>query len=636
MSLSRRELIRGLAATALLDSRKLTVAQASAGLPVEPEWVHGIALLGNLKYPVKFTQFDYVNGQAPQAGMARRAVVGTYDSFNLVVAGVKGDLVEGIDLIYDTLMVPSLDEIASEYGLIAEAACYPADFSWVSFRLRATARWHDGKVISADDVIYSLEIFKKLHPQLAAYYRHVVKAEKLSEQVVKFRFDASGIRELPQVVGQLTVLPRHWWEGEDQSGKRRDIRQTTLEPPLGSGPYRIKTFEAGQSIIYESVPEYWGKGLPVNVGTANFHELRFDYFRDESVAFEAFKAGSIDWRIENTAKNWATEYDFPAVTDRRVILEEFPIRSIGTMQAFAFNTRRSKFQDPRVRRAFNFAFDFEAVNQEFFFGQYERTSSYFDGTELASSGLPKGRELEFLQDLRSEIPPEVFSTAYWNPISQTTAAFRSNLLEAKRLLFEAGNEIADLALIEPKTREQFSVEFLIGNESFERIILFYKPALERLGMHVSVRLVDDAQYENRLREWDFDIIVANWEETLTPGNEQWDYWGSRSADIPGSLNLIGIKNPAVDTLIQRIIFANNRDVLVAATKALDRVLLWNHYVVPQWNFSKVRTARWDRFGHPDHMPKYGLAAFPTLWWWNAARGNDEVIKNRSVRISRAR
>lgn len=615
MILSRRDLIRGLASAALLNGGVTGGAHAAPGPASEaPAWQHGIALLGNLKYPPQFARFDYVNARAPKAGMVRRAAVGTYDSFNLVVAGVKGDLVEGIDLIYDTLMVPSLDEVASDYGLIAEAACFPKDFSWVNFRLRPEARWHDGTAISVEDVIFSLKTFKKLHPQLAAYYRHVVKAEKIGEHEVRFTFDAPGVRELPQVLGQLTVLPRDWWEGMDKSGKRQNITQTTLEPPLGSGPYRIKTFEAGRSIVYERVKDYWAKGLPANIGTNNFDELRFDYFRDPSVAFEAFKAGAIDWRIENTAKNWATEYDFPAIGDKQVLMEEFPIRSIGTMQAFAFNTRRSKFQDPRVRRAFNFAFDFETVNQEVFFDQYTRISSYFDGTELASSDLPKGRELEFLHAVRSDVPPEVFTTPYWNPVSQNVMTFRSNLLEAMRLLNEAGFEVRDLVLIDPQTKEQFSVEFLIGNEDLERVILFFQPALQRLGMRVTVRLVDDVQYQNRLRDRDFDIIVAVWPESLTPGNEQWDYWGSRSADIPGSLNLIGIKNPAVDALIRRIVFADNRDDLVAATKALDRVLLWNHYVVPQWNFSKLRTARWDRFGHPDHMPKYGLSGFPALWW----------------------
>jgi microcin C transport system substrate-binding protein len=619
MILSRRDLIRGLTATALLGGRMTSDVHAAPGTAADaPAWQHGIALLGDLKYPAQFAKFDYVNARAPKAGTVRRAMVGTYDSFNLVVAGVKGDLVEGIDLIYDTLMVPSLDEVASEYGLIAEAACFPKDFSWVSFRLRPEAKWHDGTDISVEDIIFSLETFKKLHPQLAAYYRHVVKAEKTADHEVRFTFDAPGIRELPQVLGQLTVLPRHWWEGVDKAGKRHDITQTTLEPPLGSGPYRIKTFEAGRSIVYERVRDYWGKGLAANIGTNNFDELRFDYFRDPSVAFEAFKAGNVDWRTENAAKNWATGYDFPAVRDKQVVLQEFPIRSIGTMQAFAFNTRRSKFRDPRVRRAFNFAFDFETVNQEVFFAQYTRISSYFDGTELACSGLPAGRELEFLQAVRSEVPPEVFTTPYWNPVSQNAMTFRSNLLEAMRLLNEAGLEVQDLVLVDPQTKEQFSVEFLIGNESLERVILFFQPALERLGMRVTVRLVDDVQYQNRLRDWDFDIIVAVWQESLTPGNEQWDYWGSHSADIPGSLNLIGIRNPAVDALIQRIVFADNRDNLVAATKALDRVLLWNHYVVPQWNFSKLRTARWDRFGQPEQMPKYGLSGFPALWWSDAA------------------
>ena len=582
--------------------------------PDSPPSTHGIALLGDLKYPATFEHFDYVNPHAPPGGAVRQAVIGTYDSFNMVVAGVKGNLVEGISLIYDTLMAPSLDEVASEYGLIAEVARYPTDFSWVSFRLRSAARWHDGKPISPEDVIYSFEMFKKLDPGLAAYYRHVVRAVKEGDHAVRFQFDAPGIRQLPQIVGQLTVLPRHWWEGKNAAGKQRAVSETTLEPPLGSGPYRIKAFDAGRSITYERVADYWGHSLPVNIGANNFQKLRFDYFRDANVAFEAFQAGSIDWRIENVAKNWATGYGFPAVAEKRVVLEEFPIRNIGTMQAFAFNIRRPKFRDSRVRRAFNFAFDFEKINQELFYGQYHRISSYFDGTELASSGLPQGRELEFLQAVRGEVPPEVFTTPYVNPVNGSNEAFRANLLDAMHMLFDAGYEIKDFVLADPSSGEQLSVELLINNEGFERVILFYQPALERLGIKASVRLVDDVQYVNRLREWDFDIIVAVWEETLTPGSEQWDFWGSHAADVPGSRNLIGIKNPAVDALIDRIVFADNREDLVAASKALDRVLLWNHYVVPQWNLSKVRTARWDRFEHPQRMPKYGQAAFPTLWW----------------------
>jgi microcin C transport system substrate-binding protein len=620
VNLSRRDVVWGGVSAALVGNVKVSGVPLPAGSIDEASpWRHGVSLLSGLKYPDGFRHFDYVNIDAPKIGLVRRSAIGTYDSFNMVVAGVKGNLVEGIELIYDTLMAPSLDEVASEYGLIAEAARYPPNFSWVSFRLRQGARWHDGRPISPEDVIYSLQVFKKLHPQLAAYYGHVVRAEKTGAREVTFVFDAPGIRDLPQVIGQLTVLPRHWWEGINHSGKRRDISQTTLEPPLGSGAYRIKTFEAGRSIVYELVADYWARALPVNVGTANFRELRFDYFRDPSVALEAFKAGSLDWRDENSSKDWAIGYDFPAVSEGRVVLEEFPIRSIGMMQAFAFNIRRNKFKDWCVRQAFNFAFNFEKINQELFYSEYTRISSYFDGTELASSGLPEGRELELLQVVRDIVPPEVFTTPYWNPINGNEKTVRSNLLEATRLLSQAGFKVKDLVLVDPNSGEQMSVEFLISNPDFERIILFYRPALERLGIDVAVRLVDDVQYVNRLRDWDFDIIVAFWDETLTPGSELRDYWGSSAADIPGSRNLIGIKNPAVDALIKHIVFANTRNDLVAATKALDRVLLWNHYVVPQWNFSWVRTARWDRFGRPQHMPKYGLSAFPALWWWNAER-----------------
>jgi microcin C transport system substrate-binding protein len=617
VALNRRDLIRGTALAVLMGGTRVAAAPlAETPSHDDASWEHGISLLDNPKYPAGFAHFDYVNPAAPKGGSARRAAIGTYDSFNMVVAGVKGILAQGIETIYDTLLVSSLDEVASGYGLIAEAVRYPADFSWVSFRLRPGAKWHDGRAISPDDVIYSLEVFKRLHPLLASYYRHVVRTEKFGEDEVRFVFDAPGVRELPQILGELTVLPKHWWEGVDDSGKRRDISQTTLEPPLGSGAYRIRTFEPDRSIVYELVPDYWARNLPINIGTANLRELRFDYFRDASVAFEAFRAGELDWHSENVAKNWATEYDFPAVLKREVVREEFPIRSVGTMQAFAFNIRRPKFRDPRVRRAFNFAFDFERINRELFYGAYTRISSYFDGTELSCAGLPEGRELELLQEVRAEVPPEVFTSPYWNPVNNSDAAERGNLLEAMRLLSQAGFEVKDLVLIDPTSGQQLEVEFLIGDQSLERIALFYQPLLQRLGINVTVRSVDDVQYVNRLRDWDFDIVIANWEESLTPGNEQRDYWGSRAADAAGSRNLVGIKNPAVDALIERIVFAESRDHLVAATKALDRVLLWNHYVVPQWNSRAMRIARWDRFGHPGRMPKYGLSAFPMLWWWD--------------------
>jgi microcin C transport system substrate-binding protein len=585
------------------------------GLPFR----HGLSLFGDLKYPADFKQFDYVNANAPKGGTVRLSTTGTFDNFNIVVSGVKGSLATGIELIYDSLMISALDEISTEYGLLAEGASYPDDFSYVTYRLRPNARWHDGKPVTPQDVIYSFDVFRKNHPQLAAYYRHVVKAEQTGERDVTFRFDHPGNRELPQIVGQFNILPQHWWEGTDANGNKRDVTATTLEPPLGCGAYRLKEFSPGRSLVFERVEDYWGKDLPVNIGRDNIQQIRYEFFRDLTVALEAFKADQMDWRTETSAKNWATAYDFPAVREKRVVLEEFPINNFGIMQAFAFNIRRDKFKDPRVRLAFNYAFDFEEMNKQIFFGQYKRIDSYFDGTELACSGLPQGKELEILESVRGQIPPEVFTKPYTNPVGGNPQAVRSNLHQAIRLLRAAGYEVRNQRLVNAATGEPYTVELLAADPATERFFLFYKPSLNRLGINVTVRTVDDAQFENRMRQWDFDVITASWAESLSPGNEQRGYWGSQAADQPGSRNLIGIKNATIDTLIERVIYAKNRDDLVAATHALDRVLLWHHYVVPQWTYGKVRTARWDRFGHPETLPKYGMSAFPTIWWWDAEK-----------------
>jgi microcin C transport system substrate-binding protein len=623
MKLTRRSVIRATAATLAAPAMSALGGALGAGsLPGKAaaqaqQWKHGLSLFGEPRYPADFKHFDYVNPAAPQGGVVRQIAFGTFDNFNSVVAGVKGSLAMGTELFNETLMTAALDEVSTEYGLLAEAASHPDDFSFVTYRLRANARWHDGKPVTPDDVIFSFDAFKKNSPYHGAYYRHVVKAEKSGEREINFTFDGPGNRELPQIVGQLSVLPKHWWEGTDKSGKKRDVTQTTLEPPLGSGPYRLKDFVAGHSIVYEKVADYWGKDVNVTIGTRNFQQLRYEYFRDSTVALEAFKGDQVDWRTENSAKNWATSYDFPAVRDKRVVLEEFPISNVGVMQAFTFNIRRDKFKDARVRRAFNFAFDFEEMNRTIFFGQYKRISSYFEGTELASSGIPQGKELEILQSVKDKVPADLFSKPYTNPVGGSQQADRNNLREALALFRVAGYEIKDTKLVNAKTGEPYSVEFLAEDPSTERFVLFYKPSLQRMGMTVNVRVVDSAQYENRLRQWDYDIIVASWGESLSPGNEQRDFWSSQAADMPGSRNLIGIKNPAVDALIDRVIFAKNRDDLVAATKALDRVLLWNFYVVPQWTYGKQRSARWDRFGRPATLPKYGLSAFPTIWWWDA-------------------
>jgi len=585
----------------------------------ERAWRHGVSLFGELKYPAEFQHFDYVNPGAPKGGSVRMIGLGTFDNFNEVVAGLKGSLAAFAGVVSDSLMVPVLDEVETSYGLLAEAVSYPADFASATFRLRAGARHHDGRPVTVEDVIFSMEAFKKYSPGHAAYYRHVAKMEQTGEREVAFILDAPGNREMPLIIGQLNVLAKHWWEGMDPSGKKRDVGATTLEPPLGNGAYRVKDFVAGRTVVYERVKDYWAKDLGVSIGRDNFDELRFEYFRDGTVALEAFKADQVDWRTENIAKNWATAYDFPAVRDKRVLLEEFPLRSRGIMQAFAFNTRREKFKDPRLRLAFNYAYDFEEMNKQIFFGQYKRITSYFEGTELACSGLPAGQELDILEKVRDKIPPEVFTKPYTNPVGGSRENIRSNLREAVRLLKEAGYEVRNQILVDARTGEPLSIEMLSEDPSVERVILFYKPSLERLGITVNVRTVDPAQYENRLRNWDFDIIVAVWPESLSPGNEQRDYWGSQAADTLGSRNYIGIKNPAVDALVDRVIFAKDRAELVAATRALDRVLLWNHYVVPQYSTDQTRTARWDRFGHPGVLPKYAEPAFPTVWWWDAGK-----------------
>jgi microcin C transport system substrate-binding protein len=596
---------------------------APASAPADAQgkqWRNGLSLFGDLKYPPGFKQFDYVNAQAPKGGAAREIAIGTFDNFNMVVADVKGAVAGSIGLIYDTLLVPARDEVSSEYGLIAESVSYPDDYSAATYRLRPEAKWHDGTPITPDDVTFSFAAFKQYSPEVAGYYRHVTKVEKTGDHEITFTFDGPGNRELPQIVGQLTILPKAWWEATDKDGKQRQIGETTLEPPLGSGAYRIKEFSTGRTIVYERVPDYWGKDLNVNIGQNNFDEMRFEYFRDTTVALEAFKGDTVDWRTENSAKNWATAYDFPAVTDKRVLLEEFPLNSQGLMQAFAFNIRRPKFQDPQVRLAFNYAFDFEEMNKQVFYGQYTRIASYFQGVdELTATGLPAGKELELLETVRDKVPAELFTTPYSNPVGGNPTAVRNNLREALRLFKAAGYEVRNERLVNTATGEPYAVEFLTDEPAFERVFLFYKPSLDRLGIAVSVRTVDDAQYQNRLRNWDFDVITMSRGESLSPGNEQRAYWGSQAADQSGSPNLIGIKNPAVDAMIDAVIFAKSRDDLVAATKALDRVLLWNHYVVPQWTYAKVRSARWDRFSRPEPLPKYGASAFPALWWWDAAK-----------------
>jgi microcin C transport system substrate-binding protein len=624
LTIDRRHLLQGGAAAAIAP-----VLGAASGLPIigvaraqspagEPAWRHGLSLFGELKYPADFKRFDYVNPDAPKGGTTRMISIGTFDNFNVTVSGIKGSIAPAATLIYETLMARSHDEVATEYGLLAEAASHPDDFAWVTYRLRKEARWHDGKPVTPEDVIFSFDALKKNSPMYASYYRHVTKAEKVADRDIKFTFESSGNRELPHIVGELLVMPKHYWEGTDSAGRKRDISATTLEPPLGSGPYRIGEFVAGRSVRLARVKDYWGAAIPAQVGQNNFDELRFEFFRDNLIALEAFKGDQVDWIAENSAKQWATAYDFPAMTEKRTVKEEFPINDSGRMQGFVLNSRREQFKDARLRRAFNFAYDFEEMNKQLFYGQYTRISSYFHGTELASSGVPEGEELAILETVRDKVPAELFTMPYQNPVGGNPEAVRANLRESARLLKEAGFEIRDRKLVDAAGKP-VTVEILVQDPSSERIALFYKPSLERIGVTTSIRVVDNAQYENRERSFDYDMIIDTWGESLSPGNEQREYWGSQSADVPGSRNTIGIKNPAVDSLIDKVIFAKSRPELVAATRALDRVLLWNFYVVPQFTYGYSRYARWDRFAHADPLPKYARSGLPSLWWFDAEK-----------------
>ncbi|MBT9291745.1 extracellular solute-binding protein [Hyphomicrobiaceae bacterium 22] len=585
----------------------------------EPQWRHGLSLMGSVKYPADFKHFDYVNPKAPRGGVLRMGTDGTFDSFNAILP--KGNVAAGIGLIYDSLMTSAYDEISTEYGQIAEAVKYPDDFAWVTFRLRPEARWHDGQPLTAEDVVWSFNKLKEFSPQQAFYYRHVVSAEASGPGEVTFRFDEKGNRELPQIVGQLSVMPKHWWEGVGPDGQKRDIGKTTLEPPLGGGAYKIKSFDPGKRVVYERVKDYWAQSLPVSIGQNNFDEIRYEYYRDDTVELEAFKGDQYDVRFENVAKNWATAYDFPAVRENRVILEKFQERGRGVGVGFVMNLRRAKFQDPRVRLALSYAFNYEEINRTVFFGQYERINSYFFGSDLAASGVPAGSELDILQEAKTKgpVPEEVFTKAFTNPVTNDPAQERNNLREAVRLLREAGYVTEGTRLVDGKTKEPLKIEFLINSPSSERFAVPYRQQLSKIGIDLAVRYIDSSQYINRLRSRDYDMIYTGWGQSLSPGNEQLEYFSSGAADREGSRNYAGIRNPAIDYVIQRVIYAKDRAELEAATRALDRLLVWNHYIVPGWTYRFSRMARWDRFSRPETLPYYAEPQFPTIWWWDAEK-----------------
>ncbi|MDO9417872.1 MAG: extracellular solute-binding protein [Pararhizobium sp.] len=581
-------------------------------------WRIGLSTVGELKYKEGFTRFDYVNPDAPKGGDLKQATDGTFDTLNPVLA--KGEAAIGLNFVFEPLMKRSQDEISSEYGLLAEAVSHPDDFSSATFRLNAQAQWSDGQPVTPDDVIFSFEQSKANNPQQEFYYKHVVKAEKTAEREITFTFDEKNNRELPSIVGQLVIVPKHWWQANGPDGKPRDISRTSLEIPVGSGPYRIASIRPGAAITYQRRDDYWGKDLNVNVGFSNFGRILYSYFADRDVMFEAFRSGAADYWWENSARRWATSYDFPAVKDGRIKQESLDndSRDSGVMVGFIFNMRRDAFKDVRVRRAINYAFDFEELRRTIFYNQYERVNSFFFGSELASSGLPEGRELEILNAIKDKVPPQVFTTPYSNPVGGSEKNLRDNLRQALGLFKEAGYSLKNGKMINDATGAPFSFEIMLSGPTIERVALPFAQNLKKIGVDVRVRTADASQFTNRWRSRDFDVMYQGWSQSLNPGNEQAEYWSSESAAREGSANYSGISDPGVDALVRQIVFAKDRDDLIATTKALDRVLLAHQIVTPSYYQKATRMAYWNRIAHPDNLPEYSTG-FPYLaFWWSTA------------------
>ena len=604
-------LFAGLFASATLLGTSPVIAADNA-----PVKTHALTLDDRPKYGADFKHLDYVNPNAPKGGTVRLFSIGSFDSFNPFI--IKGDPVAGIGYLFETLMTSPQDDSITEYGLIAETVEVPSDLSYVIYNLRKEAKFHDGSPITSADVVFSFNILRdKGRPLYRFYYANVAKIEALGPHRVKFSFSGPPNRALPQIVGQIPVLSKAYWE-------KRDFSKTTLEPPVGSGPYKIKSFEPGRYIIYERVKNYWGANVPLKIGTDNFDFIRYDFVRDQVVALEAFKAGQYDFRVESSSKEWATSYNFPALKEGLVKKEALRHEQPTGMQAFIFNTRRAKFKNRIVRQALGYAFDFEWSNKQLFYGQYTRTKSYFENSDLAAQALPSPEELALLEPFRGKIPDEVFTKVYSPPKSDGTGNIRKNLRVATRLLRKVGWRIVNNQLVNPVDGKPLVIEFLLVSPAFERVVAPFIRNLKRLGVSATVRTVDPAQYQNRVRDFDYDVIVSTFAQSRSPGNEQRNYWSSSAVKRPGSRNWIGVSNPAIDSLIEKIVAAPNRKSLIIATRALDRVLQWSYFVVPQWHIRTDRVAWWDKFGRPPLKPAYGVG-FPS-WWVDPKK--DAIISKR--------
>ena len=597
-------------------SHLILVAFTNFAAAAEPVCRHAVSLIGAPKMAADFKNFDWVNPDAPKGGTLHQFADGTFDTLNQF--SDKGVKAVTLGVLFDSLMASSPDEPSTSYGLIAECLSYPDDFSSVTFKLRPEAKFHDGTPVTPEDVVFSFEQLKQVSSAYAFYWKNVAKAEKTGDHQVTFTFEMAGNRELPMIVGELSVVSKAYFEGKAADGQPRDLAKTTVEPPLGNGAYKVKSFEIGRKITYERIGDYWAKDLPVMKGQFNFDNLEFTYYRDRTPAFEDFKSGRLDMWVENQAGAWATKYDFEALKNGTVKKEALPVARVAPMQAFVFNGRRKQFSDARVRQAFGLLFNFEEANRKLFYDLYVRVGSFFENSELQSKGLPEGRELEILNEVKADVPPEVFTTEWKNPLNKEQGDFRKNQQAAMKLFNAAGWTLGPDHVLKNAAGEPMVAEFLIDNDTFQRIILPYIKDLEVLGIKASVRVVDSSQYKLREDKRDFDVIVDNFSQSLSPGNEQRQYWGSASADKDASRNTAGIKNPAIDKLIDKVVFAKDRGELVAATKALDRVLLWNFYVVPHWHYPYERLAYWDMFGRPEKLPSQTSAPMQ-VWWIDPAK-----------------
>ncbi len=567
---------------------------------------HGLAMYDAPKYPASFKHLDYVNPDAPKGGTLRLSGIGGFDSLNPWI--VKGLAVDGTGMVFETLLEQTADEPFSAYGLLAETVETPEDRSFATFTLRPQARWQDGKPVTAQDVVWS---FKTLTtegtPFYRAYYAHVKNVEALSPTRVKFTFDMAGNRELPLIVGQMPILPEHYFT--DGTHK---FSETTLNPIPGSGPYKFGKIAAGRSVEYLRVADWWGADLPINRGRYNFDRITYDYYKDSEIALEAFFAGEYDFRQENVAKQWAISYDAPPVKDGRIVKKQIEHQLPQGMQGFVYNLRRPVFADREVRRAIAYAFDFEWSNKQFAYGSYKRSRSYFSNSEMEAKGVPQGRELEILAPFRKQLPPELFTEEYTPPETDGSGNNRANLKKAAEILDAAGWKPGPDG-IRQKNGVKLSFEIVDLQPAFERWILPFIKNLDRLGIKATFRVIDASQLVNRMNSFDFDMTVQSFPQSNSPGNEQREYWGSDKANLPGSRNMIGIKDPVVDALIEQIVSAPTREELVIRCRALDRVLQWGYYLIPNWHIPAWRIAYWNTFGQPENPPPYALPVAET-WW----------------------